>query len=163
MAFSNLASNQMVSEADAATGGFALQSGQSHGSGNLMMNKSAATTKYNLDTSALSSYASNQLIPKSAWVSGIPVSEPPTSINLTTPGGGSRSLNFTWNAGINATGYRLGLFKDSVLQGSFIDLGNVLSYSEVVTSAGQWKGIIYSTNAAGQSAGYNISNIVTLV
>jgi hypothetical protein len=70
MAFSTLAANQMVSEAEAATGGFALQSGQSHGTSNLMMTKSAATTKYNLDANALSGYASNQLIPKSAWISG---------------------------------------------------------------------------------------------
>jgi hypothetical protein len=70
MAFVNLGSNQMVSEAEAATGGFTLQAGQSHGSSNLMMTKSAATTKYNLDATAVSGYTSNQLIPKSAWVSG---------------------------------------------------------------------------------------------
>ena len=68
MAFSSLAANQMVSEADAATGGFTLNSGQSHGSSNQCMTKSAALTKYNINASAMSSYANNQLVPKSTWV-----------------------------------------------------------------------------------------------
>ena len=68
MAFSSLTSNQMVSEADAATAGFTLNSGQSHGSSNQCMTKSAALTKYNIDASAMSSYANNQLVPRSAWV-----------------------------------------------------------------------------------------------
>lgn len=68
MAFSNLATNQMVSEADAATGGFTLQSGQSHGSSNQCMSKDAANTKYVLDTTIQTSFAGNQLLPKSAWL-----------------------------------------------------------------------------------------------
>lgn len=68
MAFSNLAANQMVSEADAATGGFTLNSGQSHGSSNQCMTKGAALTKYNINASAMSSYANNQLVPKNTWV-----------------------------------------------------------------------------------------------
>lgn len=71
MAFSNLATNQMVSEADAATGGFPLQSGQSHGSSNQCMSKDAANVKYILDQSLLTSYSGNQLIPKSAWATGV--------------------------------------------------------------------------------------------
>jgi hypothetical protein len=71
MAFSNLSSNQIVSDSDAATAGFLLNSGQIHSYTGVMMSKLAATTKYTLDTNALSSYASNQLMPKSAWVSGI--------------------------------------------------------------------------------------------
>ena len=67
MAFSSLTSNQMVSEADAATAGFTLNSGQSHGSSNQCMTKSDALTKYNIDASAMSSYANNQLVPKSTW------------------------------------------------------------------------------------------------
>lgn len=71
MAFSDLQPNQMVSEADAATGGFPLQSGQSHGSSNQCMSKDAANIKYVLDQAPLGSYAGNQLIPKSVWVSGV--------------------------------------------------------------------------------------------
>lgn len=68
MSFASLASNQAVSEADAATGEFTLQSGQSHGSSNQCMSKDAANTKYVLDTTIQSSYAGNQLLPKSGWL-----------------------------------------------------------------------------------------------
>lgn len=71
MAFADLQPNQMVSEADAATGGFPLQSGQSHGSSNQCMSKDAANVKYILDQSLLTSYSGNQLIPKSAWATGV--------------------------------------------------------------------------------------------
>ena len=67
MAWNDLANNQMVSEADAATAGFTLNSGQSHGSSNQCMTKSAALTKYNINASAMSSYANNQLVPKGSW------------------------------------------------------------------------------------------------
>lgn len=68
MAFSDLASNQMVTFTDAQSSGFALNSGQSHVTSNQCMTKSDALTKYNLDASAMSSYANNQLVPKSTWV-----------------------------------------------------------------------------------------------
>ena len=70
MPWNDLASNQMVSFTDAQGGGFTLQSGQSSVTSNQCMTKSDATTKYVLDTSYLTSYASNQLIPKSVWVAG---------------------------------------------------------------------------------------------
>ena len=69
MAWSNLQSNQMVSFTDAQTSGATLKSGQSHVTSNQCMTKSEALAKYNLDANAMSSYASNQLVPKSAWVS----------------------------------------------------------------------------------------------
>ncbi|MFV8347256.1 hypothetical protein [Flavobacterium sp. ZB4P13] len=65
------ASNQMVSFTAAQSLGFALKAGQSHVTSNQCMTKSEALAKYNLDASAMNSYASNQLVPKSAWVSGI--------------------------------------------------------------------------------------------
>ena len=67
MSFNSLASNQMVTEADAATGGFSLNPGQSHGSGNLCMTRNMATTRYNLNSSYLEG-AGNQLMPKRAWM-----------------------------------------------------------------------------------------------
>lgn len=71
MAWSSLASNQMVSFTDAQGGGFALQSGQSNVNSNQCMTKSEALAKYVLNASNMSSYASNQLVPKSTWVSGV--------------------------------------------------------------------------------------------
>jgi len=68
--FSDLASNQMVTQAVAATAGFPLKAGQSHGSSNQCMTKLEATTKYNLKTDNLTAYADNQLIPKSVWATG---------------------------------------------------------------------------------------------
>lgn len=70
MAWSSLASNQMVSFTDAQGGGFTLQSGQSNVTSNQCMTKSDALTKYVLNSSYMSSYASNQLVPKNTWVAG---------------------------------------------------------------------------------------------
>jgi hypothetical protein len=72
MAWSSLASNQMVSYTDAQGGGFTLNSGQSSVTSNQCMTKNDALTKYNLDSSYMSAYASNQLVPKSTWVSAAP-------------------------------------------------------------------------------------------
>lgn len=69
MAFVDLASNEMVTFTNAATGGFTLNAGQSNVTSNECMTKTQALTKYNLSASAMSSYASNQLVPKSGWVS----------------------------------------------------------------------------------------------
>lgn len=72
MAWSSLSSNQMVSYTDAQGGGFTLNSGQSHVTSNQCMTKDQALAKYNLSSSSMSAYSSNQLVPKSAWVSGLP-------------------------------------------------------------------------------------------
>ena len=70
MAFVDLQPTQMVTQADAATGGFPLNPGQSHGSSNQCMTKLEAITKYSLNTNNLTGYADNQLIPKSVWATG---------------------------------------------------------------------------------------------
>ena len=70
MAWSGLASNQMVSYTDAQGGGFALQPGQSPVTSNQCMTKANAIAKYVLNPTPLAPYASNQLIPKSAWQPG---------------------------------------------------------------------------------------------
>lgn len=70
MPWNDLASNQMVSFTDAQTGGFSLQPGQSNVTSNQCMTKNDALTKYVLDSSAMASYANNQLVPKSVWISG---------------------------------------------------------------------------------------------
>ena len=74
MPWNDLASNQMVSYTDAASGAtsgvFTLNSGFSNVISNQMMDKTDALGRYNLNESNMSTYASNQLVPKSAWVSG---------------------------------------------------------------------------------------------
>lgn len=62
------APNQMVSFTQAQSLGFALNPGQNHITSNQCLTKTQALTKYNLDASAMSSYSSNQLVPRSAWV-----------------------------------------------------------------------------------------------
>ena len=71
MSWSGLASNQMVTFTDAQTSPFMLNAGQFPVTSNECMTKLQALTKYNLDASAMSAYANNQLVPKSVWVSGV--------------------------------------------------------------------------------------------
>lgn len=66
------ASNQMVTFTEVQSLGFSLKSGQSHVTSSQCMTKNDALVKYNIDTYAMSSYASNQLVPRSAWVSAVP-------------------------------------------------------------------------------------------
>lgn len=68
MAFSDLTSNQMVSDSNAATAGFPLKSGQSHSYIGVMLTKDAALAKFDLVTANMSSYSGNQLVPKSVMV-----------------------------------------------------------------------------------------------
>jgi hypothetical protein len=71
MAWGDLADNQMVSFTDAQTGGFTLQTGQSHTASNQCMTKSQAVEKYHLDNLYLSGFTNSQLVPKSNWKVGI--------------------------------------------------------------------------------------------
>ena len=68
MAWNNLTNNQMTSFTSASNGGFPLKPEQSHATSNKCITKSQALTKYLLKTTNLSTYADNQLIPKSVWV-----------------------------------------------------------------------------------------------
>lgn len=65
------APNQMVTFTQAQSLGFSLKSGQSHVTSNQCMTKTEALAKYNLNATAMNGYASNQLVPKSVWVSGV--------------------------------------------------------------------------------------------
>lgn len=77
MAWNDVASGQMVSYFDASTSGIPLLSGQSHfttlPAANQCMTKANMQAKYNLNASNLTTYASNQLVPKSAWASSAPL------------------------------------------------------------------------------------------
>ena len=68
MSWSSLASNQMVSFTDSQTSPFSLNPGQTVPTSNQCMTKDDALTKWSLDSSYMSSYTSNQLVPKSVWV-----------------------------------------------------------------------------------------------
>lgn len=68
MAWNDLAANQMASYTDAQSSPFLLNQGQSPTYSNQCMTKSDALTKYYIDSAYMSSYASNQLVPKSTWV-----------------------------------------------------------------------------------------------
>lgn len=68
MAWSSLASNQMVSYTDAQGGGFTLKPGQSSVTSNQCMTKDNAFTKYYLlSSSSTNALSSNQLMQKSFW------------------------------------------------------------------------------------------------
>lgn len=77
----------MVTFTNAATGGFTLNAGQSNVTSNECMTKTQALTKYNLSASAMSSYASNQLVPKSGWVSASTTYYAFCTSSATTTGG----------------------------------------------------------------------------
>lgn len=62
------ASNQMVTFTQAQGLGFALNAGQAHVASNQCMTKSEILAKYNV---TISGYASNQLVPRSAWVNAV--------------------------------------------------------------------------------------------
>lgn len=70
MAWTDLASNQEVSFADAQTSGFPLVVGQNHSTSSKCMTKSEIVAKYgvNIGTAYASSYADNQLVPVTDWL-----------------------------------------------------------------------------------------------
>lgn len=84
MAFSDLASNQMVSYTNAQSSGFALVGGQSHVTSNECMTKSEILAKYVVEEENMSIYANNQLVPKSAWSMTIDTTPPsvPTGLSF---------------------------------------------------------------------------------
>ena len=99
MAFADLASNQMVDENNASTGGF-VSIGPKNPA-NQCYTKAQALAAYSLSAANMSGYADNQLVPKSAWATGV-VSYPfnfiNTSSNSVTP---PASCGITLNVGVN--------------------------------------------------------------
>jgi hypothetical protein len=65
MAWIDLEDNQIPNYTDLSTSGLTLKSGQSHVTSTECPNKLQLNTKYSLSPSLLSSYADNQLVPKS--------------------------------------------------------------------------------------------------
>lgn len=70
MAWGDLGQEQMVSFADAQSSGFQLRALQTNPGTNQCMTKSEALTKYLLNSGSMSSYSSNQLVPKKDWLTG---------------------------------------------------------------------------------------------
>jgi hypothetical protein len=99
MAFADLAANQMVDENNASTGGFVSIGPKNPG--NQCYTKAQALAAYSLSAANMSGYANNQLVPKSAWATGV-VSYPfnfiNTSSNSVTP---PASCGITLNVGVN--------------------------------------------------------------
>lgn len=75
MAWGDLTNSQMVSYVEASTSPFSLVPGQSHftttPAANQCMTKANALGRYVLNSSYMSSYADNQLVPKSTWIPGV--------------------------------------------------------------------------------------------
>ncbi len=120
MAWGDLASNQMVSYTDAQGGGFSLQPGQSQVTSNQCMTKNDALAKYVLNTTSMASYATNELVPKSSWVTAVLV------IPNVLVGG-----YFTTYQGVSRTGLSL-LNTDATAPPSF----NPPAYTNGVTNIG---------------------------
>ena len=119
MAWNDLASNQMVSFTDAQGGGFTLNAGQVGVTSSQCMDKTAALAKYDLNSANMSAYASNQLVPKSDWVSAAP----PIYINTGSGAEASfRSVNVPYPSG-------------TILNGDFIML-HVISNSTISIPSG---------------------------
>lgn len=95
MAWQDLANNQMVSYFDASTSGIPLLSGQSHfttlPAANQCMTKADMQAKYNLLASNLTTYASNQLVPKSNWTTAVFYG---VSLDTTNKGGFGNSAKY---------------------------------------------------------------------
>ena len=69
MPINGIGSKQMVTEAAAvASGNLSLKSGQTNVSSTLCMTKTAAVTRYQVDSGAMSAYAGNQLPPSEVWL-----------------------------------------------------------------------------------------------
>ncbi|MFV8339137.1 fibronectin type III domain-containing protein [Flavobacterium sp. LB3P21] len=82
MAWSSLAANQMVSEAEAATAGFTLLSGQTNSGTLKCMTKANALSMYLLNSVSMNSYSDNQLVPKSVWQVVADTSAPTVPTNV---------------------------------------------------------------------------------
>jgi hypothetical protein len=69
MAWIDLANNQIPNYTDLSTSGLTLKSGQAHLASTECPTKAQLNAKYSLNASLLSSYADNQLVPKSNLIS----------------------------------------------------------------------------------------------
>lgn len=165
------ASNQMVTFTQAQSLGFTLNSGQSHTTSNKCMTKNDALVKYNLDASAMSSYASNQLVPKSAWVNALTYytyqissggcSDPVETINLYSSSPSiSLYMVFYTNTSLTTTfdGFGFGYYYPNGSQLLTLDRSGVLN---TITSCQQTSypyGFSISTTQASTSCSLEITN-----
>jgi hypothetical protein len=109
--FGQISTNQMVTFTQAQSLGFGLNAGQSHVTSIECMTKAQALSKYNLDASSMSAYTSNQLVPRSVWVTGadlIPPSYQFASISYVSSTSSSLTGSWTgWTDNIGISYYRI--------------------------------------------------------
>jgi hypothetical protein len=184
-----VADNQMVTEAAAAaTTAFTLNSGQTRVSSNLIMTKSAATTRYNLQAN-FGSYTDNQLVPATLWASGL---APADTAAPSVPGIPSYAYNptvtgdddtLTWSSSTDNTGvtsYDIAVSKDGVAfythntatngngsPGSSIGPTTSLSayfnnYFARTYGTGVYRFKIRAKDAAGNLSAYSVESVYTM-
>ncbi len=144
------ASNQMITFTAAQSLGFALNAGQSHVTSNQCMTKNDALTKYNLSASAMSSYASNQLVPKSVWVSGY--------FSFVTAG-----LTAENGAGACTIGFDPMLDFNLYSNVSTPFLGNIMYTNSSLTTAFNGGNLWYRIGGTMDGASYQISSTGVLI
>lgn len=105
------ASNQMVTFTQAQSLGFGLNPGQSSVNSTECLTKAQALAKYNLDANAMSAYASNQLVPRSVWVTGGDITLPVgADANVDFNSIRTNTATITWSGAtdnVGVTGYKI--------------------------------------------------------
>lgn len=155
------ASNQMVTFTQAQSLGFGLNPGQSSVNSTECLTKAQALAKYNLDANSMSAYASNQLVPRSVWVTG-PDLQPPSyqfaSLNYT--GSTCSTLTGTWSGWTDNIGIsHYSVFVVNYTTGAVVHTSaNLSAATSSYTATGLQGGTLYYYNcrafdAAGNSAG----------
>lgn len=144
------ASNQMVTFTAAQSLGFSLNAGQSAVTSNQCMTKSDALTKYELDATAMSAYANNQLVPKSTWI-GTPTRYRITSGNLSGSIACQQFPYFVRNVWVQAGTGRF--FSDEALTTPYN--GNNYYYSLGLGVDGSYYSTVKIDNSGYVSASYN--------
>jgi hypothetical protein len=115
MAWSSLAANQIPTFTDLQTSGFTLNSGQSAVTSNECVTKANALAKYNLSSTAMNSFASNQLVPKSAYASGAVTSYSYTVKLGTTLTNVCTATPITIYSESSTWAFGMGLYEDAAL------------------------------------------------
>ncbi len=135
MAFSDLASNQMVNETNAATGGFTAIGTKN--AATQCYTKAQAQAAYALESAPMSTYATNQLVPKSTWVYR---NLPPNPFELFANGGSSTVNAIRWTN----TGDDVAVVNYKVYQNNIVIFTSGTGSSSTYASTGLTTGTPYT-------------------
>ena len=158
MAWNGVQSKQMVSYNAAQEGNITLRLGQSHLVTNKIITKSAMLSKYEVDSTLLTSYADNQLIPKNRWANAnfMPLNQ---TQNLP-----SNKAGWEWsyitvapNGDVYATIRYKGIYKQTGGVGDFLPVNEDPVWWNVITAAPN--GDIYACDSNGSSGGVGSGQI----